>query len=101
MLPPPPRSAVTYLQRYSLRLALWLTTTNADDDGRNAGATVGGASSVITADQAKALEALVGETRTNLPVFLQVLGVKSFAELPIAKHDVAVNLLNLKKERRS
>ena len=63
-------SALTYLQRYSLRAAIGLAA-GIDDDGRGAG----GTSPKISSQQAEELERLIGETGRSEATLLRLVGV--------------------------
>jgi hypothetical protein len=77
-------SIVTYLERYTLKAALGLAAAH-DDDGRGSE----GEPTTITALQLQELEALVKEVNANVDKACQSLGIKSLAELPIAKFEKA------------
>jgi hypothetical protein len=77
-------SIVTYLERYTLKAALGLAAAH-DDDGRSSE----GSPTTITALQLQELEALVKEVNANVDKACQSLGIKSLAELPIAKFEKA------------
>jgi len=72
-------SAMRYGMRYLLNLIWNLAIGDDDDDGNAASA------EPITSDQAKELEALIGETGTKLDLFLGWLKVDALAGIP-AKH---------------
>lgn len=84
-------SAATYLQRYTLKLALGLSAAK-DDDGQ--GTTV----EFITEKQAADLKALAEEVRANVPLFLKYMKVASFEDLPAAKYQQAVKELERKRK---
>ncbi len=74
-------STVTYLQRYTQRLALGLATTRGDDDGRSAGAAP---KTTITDEQASQLSALVGKTDAPTEIgkiILQQCKVEKFSDI--------------------
>lgn len=86
-------SAVTYLQRYTLKLALGLSVSN-DDDGKNAGADV---STTITDEQVKTLWGLLEETQTDTVAFCKYFRVDAVTDLPTSQYDRAVKSLEKKK----
>jgi ERF superfamily len=88
-------SACTYLQRYTLKLALGLAASN-DDDGR-LGKDEG--SPEIDADQRAYLEQQLRDTASDVPKFLQVLGAASFDALTVAQYQRGLALLEQKKRR--
>jgi hypothetical protein len=89
-------SAATYLQRYTLKLALGLAAA-ADDDGRGAAPDQGS----ITADDIAYVEQLIRDTESDLEKFLDKMGAPSIAELTFAQYKRGVALLNEKKRRAS
>lgn len=76
-------SAVTYLERYTLKAALGLAAA-ADDDALAAG---GGDDdgSVITPDQLGELERLAKEVNANIAAACKAMKIDSLAELPAAR----------------
>lgn len=89
-------SAVTYLQRYSLKAALGLAATKDEDDG-NAADT----GETITSDQAIELEAIVKETNSDVKKLLAYLKVKgeTLIDIPAAKFDQAKQALEGKRKK--
>jgi ERF superfamily len=85
-------SAATYLQRYTLKLALGLAAT-LDDDGK---ATTIHAEP-IDAAKVKRIEGLLSETGTVLDVFLTAMAVDSIEAMTPAKYAEAEALLLRKK----
>lgn len=86
-------AAMTYLQRYSLIMALGLTTCEPDQDGndeQNAGP-------CVTREQVEVLEELIGQrpegSRARL---LAYLGVKTMEEVPASKFEWLVNDIGAK-----
>ena len=71
-------SALTFLQRYSLRAAIGLAA-GVDDDGRAAG----GISPRISAEQANELERLFDETGRSQPMMLRLLSVNDIGDLNV------------------
>jgi hypothetical protein len=85
-------SALTYLQRYSLRAAIGLAAS-VDDDGRAAG----GTSPKITADQANDLQNLIDETGRSQTTLLKLIGVDEIAQMNLDQFNRAVEVLDLAK----
>jgi hypothetical protein len=86
-------SAATYLQRYTLKLALGLAAT-LDDDGKSAG---NAAPAPIPDAKVTRLEDLIAETSTVLETFLTAYAVGSISELSAAQASEAEALLLKKK----
>ena len=86
-------SAVTYLQRYTLKLALGLAAAK-DDDAQAAGPSPG----LISSDQHEELLRLADEVEADKARFCTWLGVPSFAEIPAHKFQMAKAAL-LKKAK--
>ena len=87
-------SAATYLQRYTLKLALGLAAANDDDGGgkdEDAGA--------IDGDQLIQLQQLLADTKSNLEIFFDTLGATGFSDLTVKQWKRGVALLNEKKRR--
>lgn len=89
-------SAVTYLQRYTLKLALGLAAAK-DDDGRSAGSA---GTELITEQQAADLKNLAEEVGANIPNFLRYLKVSSFDQLPVSKYAAALRALEQKAQQK-
>jgi hypothetical protein len=87
-------SALTYLQRYSLKAALGLAAS-ADDDGAASGN--GGA---ISPKQLAELIHLCDEVGADKMRFCAYLKVPSLAEIPAKRFDEAVSALNAKVAKR-
>lgn len=85
-------SAVTFLQRYTLKAALGLAVTD-DDDGRAAASSV-----TINADQFQQLRAKLDATGADEARFLAYLKVEHLEELPAARFPAAMAAL-AKKEK--
>jgi hypothetical protein len=85
-------SALTYLQRYSLRAAIGLAA-GVDDDGRGAG----GTSPRISNDQAAELALLIEETGRSQVTLLRLIGAESILELTLDQFTRAKEVLNLAK----
>ncbi|REK40911.1 MAG: hypothetical protein DWQ20_00860 [Actinobacteria bacterium] len=87
-------AAMSYAQRYSLVQALGLITCDEDDDG-NTGAT----KATVTEDQARELELLAENVGANVPVFLGMMNVESFEDIPAARYRYAVAMLEKKRQK--
>lgn len=85
-------SALTYLQRYSLRAAIGLAAGR-DDDGRGAG----GTSPKISVEQADELERLFEETGRSQPMILRLLGVETVADMTVDQWTRTRDNLNVVK----
>lgn len=90
-------STVTYLQRYTLKMALGLAAAH-DDDGRAAGgATDAG---TITSEQAKEIDDLLTETGSNTLLFLKACKVESIEAIRASQYDSVVKLIRDNAKRR-
>lgn len=91
-------SAITYLQRYTLKAALGLAAS-VDDDGRGATATIDheAAGEVIGADQEAQIKKLLDETKLDAAVFLKFFKIETLSDLPAADYWRAVKKLELRK----
>ena len=87
-------SAATYLQRYTLKLALGLSAAK-DDDGRGSEG-----EPVISEKQVADLKALAEEVRANVPMFLRYMKIKSLDELPAKRYTEAVRELEKKRKQQ-
>lgn len=88
-------SACTFLQRYTLKLALGLSVTD-DDDGRGAGA-----GATITADQFQSLQDKIERAGADEAKFLAYLGVDHLEELPQSKLGAADAALDRKIKEKA
>lgn len=86
-------SAATYLQRYTLKLALGLAAS-LDDDAQSFGP--GGE---IDEAQLQELRQLIISTDSDLPKFLRYFRVETLDKLPAAKFEQASRLLKAKGKR--
>lgn len=86
-------STATYLQRYTLKLALGLAATK-DDDGQKATAE----EPTITEEQVANLEALLSEVGASKAGFLKVCKVEFLDELPASKYKEAMRRLEEKRK---
>lgn len=87
-------STATYLQRYTLKLALGLSAAK-DDDGKSAGA----GTQYITDKEAADLQALAEEVGANKDAFLKYWNIEYLADLPASKLKDAVTSLEKKRKR--
>ena len=83
-------SAATYLQRYTLKMALGLAATE-DDDGRAAEAV-----KVINADQYQTLQGLIEQAEADEAKMLHWLRAEALEELTLKQFDTAVSMLRKK-----
>ena len=91
-------SALTYLQRYSLRAAIGLAAA-LDDDGRGAG----GSSPKIVVEQADELRKLFEETGRSMATMLNLIGVAEIDDLTVDQFmrvRAALNLAKAEKARK-
>lgn len=84
-------SAITYLQRYTLKAALGLAASH-DDDAGKADAIAG----PITEQQVSALRKLIEATGTDIEKFCRAFKIEAIPDLPACKYDTAVARLNEK-----
>lgn len=89
-------SAVTYLQRYTLKLALGLSVSH-DDDAR--GAVDEPVSEKINAAQLKRLRQLLEETKSDVAKFCEIGGIEALPEMRASDFDGAVRMLEQKRLR--
>lgn len=83
-------SAITYLQRYTLKAALGLSVTE-DDDGRKSES-----KGTISEDQYIALRALMDQAGGDETKFLAFFKIDELPELPVAKYGEADAMLRQK-----
>lgn len=88
-------STTTYLQRYTLKLALGLSVSH-DDDGKAAGSQEAG---TISAEQRDKLLALITEVDADIVKVCAYLKVEGIAELPASQFDRAVAALEAKRRK--
>lgn len=86
-------SALTYLQRYTLKAALGLAAST-DDDGASAGKADDGP---ITAEQRDELQKLAEEVGADIPKFVAYLKTDSLASIPASEFKRAKAALNAKR----
>jgi hypothetical protein len=85
-------STVTLLQRYTLKSAFGLAVSD-DDDGNAAGT-----DEKISDEQAATITALVQETKSDVTRFLKWANAESISDIPAAKFNNAVAMLEAKKQ---
>lgn len=86
-------STITYLQRYTLKMALGLAAAD-DDDGQTSEQP-----DFINLEQVEALQALINETQSDVAKFCQVMKVSALPNIPANKFNDALAKLNAKKQR--
>ncbi len=94
-------SAITYLQRYSLKAALGLAASD-DDDGMAASPRSSvdeDGDEVISPEQASQLRTLADEVGADVRRFCAYLRTPSLAQLPVGQFDRAVKALEAKRGR--
>lgn len=84
-------SSVSYGKRYTMCALLNITTQGDDDDGVKAGG--------ITEEQCKEIDALIQQTKTDLPKFLKFMGVEALFQIPENQFVKAKHALEQKKGR--
>lgn len=84
-------SAVTYLERYTLKAALGIAASN-DDDGRTADA-----ADAITLEQVEELVALADEVGADKEAFCRYFKVNGFADITTKDFPRAIAALNKKR----
>lgn len=89
-------SAVTYLQRYTLKLALGLSVSH-DDDGQSADKTE--EDGPISDEQVKALRALAEETGTDLQRFCNYFKIEGVPQLSRREYPRAIASLEKKRAK--
>jgi hypothetical protein len=85
-------SAISYGQRYLLKMIFNLATGD-DDDGNNAGS-----GDKITEGQVQQLSALMLEVKADTTRFLKYLKIESLADLPANRFQGAIDALNAKRK---
>lgn len=86
-------SAVSYGQRYLLKMIFNIAT--GDDDGNKAGA-----GPTVTEDQASDLQAKMEEVGADRDRFLKFFGVERIAAIPAKRFNEAMRMLNAKGARK-
>lgn len=85
-------SSVSYGKRYTAGALLNFTSRGEDDDGKQAGAPP-----VISQKQADDLRDLMEVVGADRPRFLRFFKIETIEELPAARHQEAVTMLNAKQ----
>jgi hypothetical protein len=88
-------SALTYLQRYSLRAAIGLAAA-VDDDGQGAG----GSSPRISESQATELHRLIEESGRSQATLLRLVGVDDIVDMTVDQWGRAKEVLDLAKAEK-
>lgn len=88
-------SATTYLMRYTLIMALGLTTADEDIDAR-----MPETFEYITDDELANLEDLVGSYVTNRSKLMEFLGVKELSHLKRSQYQNAVQAIKMKGSKK-
>lgn len=86
-------STVTYLQRYTLKLALGLSAA-VDDDGIK-----GGAGETITDEQAKTIRDLIDATGSDIEKFCRVMKVEAVPDIAMTQYGKAISMLEAKRKK--
>lgn len=89
-------SAATYLQRYTLKLALGLSTTDRDDDGQAAG---NPGKETITEDQIATVRDQIDVTGSDIEKFCRHMGVEALCDLTQDKYTRALEMLARKSRK--
>lgn len=89
-------SAVTYLQRYTLKLALGLSVSH-DDDGKKSDQTTDG---MISPDDVKQLQSLIEATGTDIVKFCEYFAIEALPDIPTSKFSRALAMLEKKQGAR-
>ena len=87
-------SAITYMQRYTLKLALGLAAAS-DDDGAGTVPT-----ETITAEQVEGIRDLIEKTGTDIEVFCRTLKIEAIPDLRPKDYAGAVGALQIKLARK-
>ena len=88
-------SAATYLQRYTLKLALGLAASN-DDDAQSV---VGADAGLIDSDQLIQMQDLLRDTKSNLELFFLTIGATGFSDMTVPQWKVGMQKLREKQRR--
>lgn len=87
-------SAITYLQRYTLKASLGLSASD-DDDGKTTEPEV----KVISHEQAEEIRDLIGKTNSSIDAFLRAFKVESVADIPAKEYYRAIGMFTEKMKR--
>jgi hypothetical protein len=88
-------SAASYGKRYTSIALLNITARGEDDDGKAAGA-----DAKISTENVEKVRSLLMETNSDLAAFYNLFGIECLEDLPQAKLDTALKMLELKKSKR-
>ena len=88
-------SAVTLLQRYTLKAALGLAASD-DDDGRGSGA-----DAAITAEELEKLRAVLANDGADEAAFVDYLEIARLEDLPSTRLDHAYAVLNTRRRQKA
>jgi hypothetical protein len=91
-------SAVTYLQRYTLKLALGLSVSH-DDDGKASSDKVDDAPKTINPAQVKTILALLEETNSDVEQFCRMGKIEAVPDMAANQFESAVQILNARKAK--
>jgi hypothetical protein len=92
-------SAATYLQRYTLKLALGLAAST-DDDGRATAAKDDPLeSSAVSDEQVAQIRSLIVETATDIPAFLRYMKVERIEDIRADEFDFVMASFSQKKRK--
>jgi hypothetical protein len=87
-------STLTYLQRYTLKAALGLAAS-ADDDGR-----ASEAPETVSAEQVQTLRRALTAAKSDAGKFCDYFGIEAIDDLPAAKFDAALKMIEAAKRKR-
>jgi hypothetical protein len=85
-------STLSYGKRYLIKMHLNIVERLEDDDGN-------GGASAITADQAKDIDAMIGEVKADKERFLKYMGVDSIESILARDHLKAIQALEAKRRK--
>lgn len=88
-------SVATYLQRYTLKLALGLASSQ-DDDGKAASSP-----DTITDEQAEQIKQALDETNGSISKFAEYFGIEKLTDLPASKFNAAMTAITNSAKRRA
>jgi hypothetical protein len=88
-------SAATYLQRYTLKMALGLAASN-DDDAKGASAAPSGP---ITDEQAANITQMLTDTKSNVDLFLKWIKAESVSDIHASQYQKAIDRLEAKRKQ--
>lgn len=87
-------SAITYLQRYTLKAALGLAASN-DDDGKGSSE-----DAKVSPDQAEEIRTKAEEAGCDIPALCKYLSIDAIPDLPAAEFSRAMTAIRKKAESR-